>query len=139
MESGLTFTTRVRGFLNGFMQYLINLSEESGRLLRQLCDSGRNRYNDAVSREDFLSAFVEEQLGELFVRRERPKAGKTKRASNAVRSAKDHAKTWSEAVIATNIALQAMRKLVTEVTSNSKNGAGDTNASIVGELHCNPR
>ena len=120
------------------MQYLITPSEESGRLLRQLCDSGRNRYNDAMSREDFLSAFVEEQLGELFVRRERPKAGKTKKASNAVRSGKDHAKTWRQAVIATNIALQAMHKLVTEVTSNSKNGAGDTNASIVSELHCNP-
>ncbi|HKR84863.1 MAG TPA: hypothetical protein VJS37_11845 [Terriglobales bacterium] len=121
------------------MQYLINLSEESDHLLRQLSDPGDNPHNQAMCREDFLSAFVEEQLGELFVRRERPKAGKTKRASNAVRSAKDHAKTWTEAVNATNIALQAMRKLVTEVTSNSKNGAGDTNASIVSELHCNPR
>jgi hypothetical protein len=51
------------------MQYLINLSEESDHLLGQLSDSGNNLPNDAVSREDFLSAFVEEQFGELFVRR----------------------------------------------------------------------
>ena len=107
------------------MQYLINLSEESDHLLRQLCDSGHNLQSDPVSPEDFLSAFVEEQLGEMFVRRERRKTGKTKKASNAVRSAKERAKTWSEAVIATHTALEAMRKLVEEATSNSKTGPGD--------------
>ena len=113
------------------MQYRINLSKESDHLLRQLCDSGHNAQNDTVSPENFLSAFVEEQLGEMFVRHERRKAGQIKKSSSAVRSAKERAKTWSEAVIATNAALEAMRKLLTEVISNSKNGAGDTNASIV--------
>src|SRR5438046_8518600 len=99
------------------MQYLINLSEESDHLLRQLCDSGQNLQSDAVSREDFLSAFVDEQLDGLFARRERRKTGKTKKANNAVRSAKERAKTWSEAVIATQTALEAMRKLVKEATA----------------------
>ena len=53
------------------MQYLINLSEESDHFLRQLCDPGRSPHGEAVSVEDFLSAFVEEQLDDLFVRRER--------------------------------------------------------------------
>ena len=48
------------------MQYLINLSEESDHFLRQLCDPRRN--SEAVSVEDFLSAFVQEQLDELFLR-----------------------------------------------------------------------
>jgi hypothetical protein len=114
------------------MQYQINLSEEADHLLRQLCDSdhsGHNTHSDGVSPEDFLSAFVEEQLGEMFVRRERRKTGKTKRASNAVRSAEEQAKMWSEAVIATNAALEAMRKLVKEATSNSKTGGGDRSRS----------
>ena len=102
------------------MQYLINLSEESDHLLRQLCDSGQNLQNDAVSPEDFLSAFVEEQLDGLFAHRERHKAGKTKKAGNAVRSAKERAKTWREAVIATHTAVEAMRKLVAEATVNQK-------------------
>src|SRR5215471_13371550 len=102
------------------MQYLINLSEESDHLLQQLCDSGHNLQSEPVSSEDFLSAFVEEQLGEMFVRRERRKAGKTKKASSAVRSAKERAKTWSEAVIATHTALEALRKLVKEGNTNQK-------------------
>jgi hypothetical protein len=104
------------------MQYLINLSEEADHLLRQLCESGQNLQSDAVSPEDFLSAFVEEQLDGLFARRERHKAGKTKKARSAVRSAKERAKTWSEAVVATNTALEAMRKLVAEATVNRKAG-----------------
>jgi hypothetical protein len=104
------------------MRYLINLSEESDHLLRQLCDSGQNLHSDAVSPEDFLSAFVEEQLDGLFARRERRKAGKTKKAGNAVRFAKERAKTWSEAVIATHTAVEAMRKLVAEATVNRKDG-----------------
>jgi hypothetical protein len=106
------------------MQYLINLAAESDHLLRQLCDSGHDQHNDAISPEGFLSAFVEEQLGEMFVRRERPKAGKTKRASNAVRSAKEHAKTWSEAVVAKHTALEAIRKLVTEAAAGDRNSLG---------------
>jgi hypothetical protein len=105
------------------MQYLINLSAESDQLLRQLCDSdhtGHNTQSDRVSLEDFLSAFVEEQLGEMFVRRERRKTGKTKKADSAVRSAKERAKTWSEAVVATHTALEAMRKLVNEATVKRK-------------------
>ena len=128
MESVFTSSAGVTRSLSDFMQYLIKLSEESDHLLRQLCDSGHNQHNDAISPEGFLSAFVEEQLGEMFVRRERPKAGKTRRASNAVRSAKEHAKTWSEAVVAKHTALEAIRKLVTEATSNSKKGAGDRNS-----------
>ena|SRR6516164_7034600 len=107
------------------MHHLINLSAESDHLLRQLCDSGHNAQNDTVSPEDFLSAFVEEQLGEMFVRRERRKVGKTKKAGNAVRSAKERAKTWSEAVIATQTAVEAMRKLVQEANTNSQAGADD--------------
>ena len=102
------------------MQYLINLSEESDHLLRQLCDSAHNLQSEAVSPEDFLSAFFEEQLDGLFARRERRKTGKTKKAHRAVRSAKEHAKTWSEAVIATHTAVEAMRKLVAEATMDGK-------------------
>jgi hypothetical protein len=107
------------------MQYRINLSKESDHLLRQLCDSGHNAQNDTVSPENFLSAFVEEQLGEMFVRHERRKAGQIKKSSSAVRSAKERAKTWSEAVIATHTALEALRKLVQEANMNSQAGAGD--------------
>ena len=102
------------------MQYLINLSEESDHFLRQLCDPGRNSHSEAVSVEDFLSAFVEEQLDEMFVRRERPKTEKYKKLDNAVRSAKKRAKVWSEAVIATHTALEAMRKLVKDEATNPK-------------------
>jgi hypothetical protein len=100
------------------MQYLINLSEESDHFLRQLCDPGRNPHSEAVSVEDFLSAFVEEQLDEMFVRRERRKTKKDKKLDDAVRSAKERAKAWSEAVIATHAALEAMRKLVADGATN---------------------
>jgi len=96
------------------MQYLINLSEESNHFLRQLCDPRRNPRSEAVSVEDFLSAFVEEQLDELFLRRERRKTKKDKKLDNAVRSAKTRATAWSEAVIATHTALEAMRTLVAD-------------------------
>jgi hypothetical protein len=102
------------------MQYSINLSEESDHFLCQLCDPGRNPSREAVSVEDFLSAFVEEQLDELFVRRERRKTEKDKKLDGAVRSAKERAKAWSEAVIATHTALEAMRKLVADRVTNPK-------------------
>jgi hypothetical protein len=102
------------------MQYLINLSEESDHFLRQLCDPKRNLGSEAVSIEDFLSAFVEEQLDELFLRRDGRKTGKDKKLDHAVRSAKGRAKAWSEAVIATNTALEAMRKLVADGATNPK-------------------
>src|SRR6266550_4224777 len=98
------------------MHHLINLSEESDHLLRQLCDPGPNSHSEAISVEDFLSALVEEHLDELFVRRERPKTKKDKKLDGAVRSAKERAKTWSEAAIATHTALEALRKLVAEAT-----------------------
>jgi hypothetical protein len=107
------------------MHYLINLSEESDHFLRQLCDSGRAPRREAVSVEDFLSAFVEEQLAELFARRERRKTGKNKKVATAVRSAKERAKTWSEAAIATHTALEALRKLVRDATTNSETDLGD--------------
>ena len=96
------------------MQYLINLSEESNHFVRQLCDPRRNPRSEAVSVEDFLSAFVEEQLDDLFVRRERRKTEKDKKLDGAVRSAKTLANAWSEAVIATHTALEAMRILVAD-------------------------
>ena len=96
------------------MQYLINLSEESDHFLRQLCDPRGNPHSEVVSVEDFLSAFVEEQLDELFVRRERRKTVKNKKLDDAVRSAKERGKAWSEAVIATHTALEAMRTLVAD-------------------------
>ena len=102
------------------MQYLINLSEECDHFLRQLCDPDGNPRSEAVSVEDFLSAFVEEQLDELFVRRERRKTVKHKKLDDAVRSAKERAKSWSEAVIATHAALEAMRKLVADGATNLK-------------------
>jgi hypothetical protein len=111
------------------MHYWISLSEESDHLLRQLCDPGRNSHSEAVSVEDFLSAFVEEQLDDLFVRRERRKTKKDKKLGDAVRSAKEHAKAWSEAVIATHAALEAMRKLVTDEATNPK---ADRRASSAG-------
>ena len=106
------------------MQYLINLSEESDHFLRQLCDAGRNPHSEAVSVEDFLSAFVEEQLDGLFLRRERRKTKKYKKLDDAVRSAKERAKAWSEAVIATHAALEAMRKLVADGATNLKADRG---------------
>ncbi len=106
------------------MQYLINLSEESDHFLRQLCDPGGNPRSEAVSVEDFLSAFVEEQLDDLFLRRERRKTKKDKKLDDAVRSAKERAKAWSEAVIATHAALEAMRKLVADETTNPKADRG---------------
>lgn len=106
------------------MQYSINLSEESDHFLRQLCDPRRNPNSEAVSIEDFLSAFVEEQLDELFVRRERRTTEKDKKLDHAVRSAKERAKAWSEAVIATHTALEAMRKLVADGGSDPKADRG---------------
>jgi hypothetical protein len=106
------------------MQYLINLSEESDHFLRQLCNPGRNSHSEAVSVEDFLSAFVEEQLDEMFVRRERPKTEKDKKLDDALRSAKERAKAWSDAAIATQTALEAMRKLVTDAATNPKADRG---------------
>jgi hypothetical protein len=106
------------------MQYLINLSEECDHFLRQLCDPGGNPRSEAVSVEDFLSAFVEEQLDELFVRRERRNTLKDKKLDDAVRSAKGRAKAWSEAVIATHSALEAMRKLVADEATNPKADRG---------------
>jgi hypothetical protein len=106
------------------MQYLINLSEECDHFLRQLCDPGGNPRSEAVSVEDFLSAFVEEQLDELFVRRERRNTLKDKKLDDAVRSAKGRAKAWSEAVIATHTALEAMRKLVADEATNPKADRG---------------
>ena len=102
------------------MQYSISLSEESDHLLRQLCDPGPNSRSEAVSVEDFLSAFVEEHLDELFVRRERRKTEKDKKLNGAVRSAKERAKAWSDAAIATQTALEAMRKLVKDEATNPK-------------------
>ena len=106
------------------MQYSINLSEESDHFLRQLFDSRRDPRSEVVSVEDFLSAFVEEQLDELFLRRERRKPKKDKRLDDAVRSAKERAKAWSEAVIATHTALEAMRKLVAEGVAHPKADRG---------------
>jgi hypothetical protein len=106
------------------MEYLINLSEGCDHFLRQLCDPDGNPRSEAVSVEDFLSAFVEEQLDELFVRRERRNTVKDKKLDDAVRSAKGRAKAWSEAVIATHIALEAMRKLVADEATNPKADRG---------------
>ena len=106
------------------MHYLINLSEESDHLLRQLCDPAPNSRNEAVPVEDFLSAFVEEHLDELFVRRKRRKTKKDKKLDDAVRSAKERAKAWSDAAIATQTALEAMRKLVTDAAKNPKADRG---------------
>ena len=90
------------------------MSEESDHFLRQLCDPRRNPQSEAVSGEDFLSAFVQEQLDELFLRHQRGKAKKDKKLDDAVRSAKERAKAWSEAVVATHTALEAMRKLIAD-------------------------
>ena len=100
------------------MQYSINLSEESERFLRQFCDPRPNGHSEAVSVEDFLSAFVEEQLDKLLVRRNGRKPKKNKKLDDAVRSAKKRANAWSEAVIATHTAVEAMRKLVADGQTN---------------------
>ena len=111
---------KVRSFNITFMQYSINLSEESDYFLRQLCNPDREPSNEAVSVEDFLSAFVQDQLDELLIRRERRKPKKDGKLVDAVRSAKERAKAWSEAVTATNTALQAMRKLVADGETDPK-------------------
>jgi hypothetical protein len=102
------------------MRYVINLSEASDHLLRQLCDSGKISPTDGISPVEFLSAFVEDQLDELFARRERRKAGRKKNAQNAVQSAKEHAKAWSEATVATHTAVKALEKLVVHTMANAK-------------------
>ena len=71
-----------------------------------------------------MSALVEEHLDELFVRRERRKTKKDKKLDDAVRSAKERAKAWSEAAIATHTALEAMRKLVADEATNPKADRG---------------
>ena len=111
------------------MHYSINLSEESDHLLRQLCDPGSNSPGEAVPVEDFLSALVEEHLDELFVRRERRRSEKDKKLDGAVRSAKERAKAWSDAAIATQTALEAMRKLVAEEATNPEPDRGMIRAS----------
>ena len=112
------------------MQCSVSLSEESEHFLRELCDPRRNSSTEAVPVEDFLSAFVEEQLDELFVRRERRKTEKDKKLDHAVRSAKERAKAWSEAVIATHAALEAMRKLVADRATNPKADRGSRSDGI---------
>jgi hypothetical protein len=102
------------------MRYVINLSGESDHLLRQFCDSGKISPTEGISPEEFLSAFVEDQLDELFARRERRKAGRKKNAQNAVQSAKERAKTWSEATVATHTAAKALEKLVVETMANPR-------------------
>jgi len=101
------------------MRYVINLSGESDYLLRQFCDSGKISPTEGISPEEFLSAFVEDQLDELFARRERRKAGR-KNAQNAVQSAKEQAKAWNEATVATHTAVKALEKLVVETMANPK-------------------
>ena len=86
--------------------------------------SGRQSAQRGSFVEDFLSAFVEEQLDDLFLRRERRKTKKDKKLDDAVRSAKKRAKAWSEAVIATHAALEAMRKLVADEATNPKADRG---------------
>jgi hypothetical protein len=61
----------------------------------------------------------------MFLRRKRRKGGKTKKASNAGQSAKERDKTWSKAVVATQTALEAIRKLIDEANSNSQTAARD--------------
>ena len=102
------------------MQYLISLSEESDHFLRQLCNPDRKPSNEKVSVEDFLSAFVQEQLDEMFIRRERRKSKKNRKLDGAVRSAKERANAWTEAVSATHTALEAMRKLVADGATDPK-------------------
>ena len=102
------------------MDYLIQIPDELDHLVRQMCDSREKRQSKAVSPEEFLSAFLEEQLNEMFARRERPKTGENKKVAGAVRSAKERAKTWREAAIATHTALEALRKLVAEATTEPK-------------------
>ena len=48
------------------------------------------------------------------------KTEKDKKLDGAVQSAKERAKAWSDAAIATQTALEAMRKLVTDAATNPK-------------------
>ena len=102
------------------MHYLINLSEETDHLLHRLCDPRQDAPGDAISPEEFLSAFVEQKLGDLFAHRERPKTGRNNGPENAVRSAKGRAEAWSEASVATHTALRALQKLVLETVTSAK-------------------
>ena len=101
------------------MRYVINLSNESDHLLRQLCDSGKVSPTEGILPDEFLSAFVEDQLDELFARRERGKTG-GKKAQNAVQAAREQAKAWREATVATHTAVKALEKLVVETMANPK-------------------
>jgi hypothetical protein len=96
------------------MRYVINLSGEADHLLRQFCDSGKISPTEGISPEEFLSAFVEDQLDELFVRHERGKNGRKKNAQIAVQSAREQAKAWSEATVATRTPVKALERLLSE-------------------------
>jgi hypothetical protein len=100
------------------MRYVINLSNESDHLLRQLC-AGKISPTEGILPEEFLSALVEDQLDELFARRERGKTGRKKKAQNAIQSAREQAKAWREATVATNTAVKALQKLIGETMVNS--------------------
>ena len=102
------------------MRYSINLSKESDHLLRQLCDSGKISPTEGISPEEFLSAFVEDQLGELFTRRERAKSARKKNGQIAVLSAREQTKACGEATAATHTAVKALEKLVGEAMANPK-------------------
>jgi hypothetical protein len=89
------------------VHYSISLSNESDHLLRQLCDPGKICVTEAISPEEFLSAFVEDQLGELFTHRERAKTARKKNGQNAVLLAREQTKAWREANAATHTCCQS--------------------------------
>ena len=117
------------------MHYLINVSEESDQLLRQLCKPRQDQQSEAISPEEFLSAFVEEQFNELFARRVQRKTEKNKKLDNTFRSAKERGKAWSEAAVGTHIALEALRKLVTEAMAEKPRPLPATRGCL---LTCGP-
>jgi hypothetical protein len=99
------------------MNYTIHLSEKSDYQLQQMCASAHAQ-DGAISREDFLSALIEQQLGELFEARpqqhDKKPTRKDKKVHSAVTVAKQRARAWREAAAATQLALESVRKLVSQ-------------------------
>jgi hypothetical protein len=95
------------------MNHNIHLSAKAEQHLHQMCDPPRKPPDSALNHEDFLSALVEEQLGQLFTKYQI----RQKRAKSLL-VAEERARCWRTAIAATEIALDSVRKLVIDAISD---------------------
>ena len=102
------------------VNYSIQIPDELDHLVRQMCDSREKRQSKAVSPEEFLSAFLEEKLNELFARRERPENRKKQEGCWCGTVRQRTRQNVEGSCGATHTALEALRKLVAEATMEPK-------------------